>query len=68
MSTVTYTVPNISCAHCVHTIQSELSEVPGVKTVQVDQNTKKVVVSFDSPATDDGLVKILTEIDYPPVH
>lgn len=68
MSTVTYTVPNISCAHCVHTIQSELSEVPGVKTVQVDLNTKKVVVSFDSPVTHESLVKLLTEIDYPPVN
>ncbi len=30
MTTVTYSIPNISCGHCVHTIQSELSELSGV--------------------------------------
>ena len=68
MTTTTYTVPNISCAHCVHTIQTELSEVTGVKNVKADLATKKVVVTFDAPATSETLVKLLTEIDYPPAN
>jgi copper chaperone len=68
MSTVTYTVPNISCKHCVHTIQTELSDLAGVKTVQADLNSKKVVVTFDAPATTDELVKVLTEINYAPAN
>ena len=68
MSTVTYTVPGISCNHCVHTIQNELSEVSGVKSVKADLATKKVVVTFDTPATPESLVKTLTEINYPPAN
>jgi copper chaperone len=68
MSTVTYTIPNISCNHCVHTIQSELSELSGVQSVKADVNTKKVVVTFDAPATLDELVKVLKEIEYPPLN
>jgi copper chaperone CopZ len=68
MNTTTYTVPNISCSHCVHTIQTELGEVTGVKTVKADLATKKVVVTYEAPATNESLVKLLTEIDYPPAN
>jgi copper chaperone len=66
MVTITYTIPNISCNHCVHTIKTELSELAGVKSVQGDVNSKRVVVTFDAPATNEELVKVLQEIDYPP--
>ena len=66
MVTITYTIPNISCSHCVHTIKTELSELAGVKSVQGDVNSKQVVVTFDAPATKEDLVKVLQEIDYPP--
>ncbi len=68
MNTVTYTIPNISCNHCVHTISMELSDLPGVKSVQGDVNSKKVVVIYDAPATPEALVKLLTEIEYPPAN
>jgi copper chaperone len=68
MTTVTYSIPNISCKHCVHTIQTELSDLAGVKGVQADLTTKKVVVTFDAPATTAELVKVLTEINYPPAN
>ncbi len=66
MESKTFVVPNISCGHCVHTIQSEVAEVEGVKTVKADQQTKKVTVHWDSPATWDKIEKVLTEINYPP--
>ena len=34
MTTVKYSIPNISCGHCVHTIQSEVSEIPGVQSTR----------------------------------
>lgn len=68
MTTTTYTVPNISCMHCVHTIKTELGEVTGVKDVKADVTTKKVVVTFDAPATGEALVKLLTAINYPPAN
>jgi copper chaperone CopZ len=66
MSTITYVIPNISCNHCVHTIQTELADLAGVKSVQADAATKKVVVTFEAPATSEAMVKLLTEISYPP--
>ena len=44
MSEVTYTVPGMSCAHCEHAVGSELRQVAGVESVDVDLETKLVVV------------------------
>ena len=66
MTTVTYDVPNISCGHCVHTIKMELSELDGVAKVEASENDQRVVVDFEPPATEDQLVAVLKEINYPP--
>ena len=65
MNTVTLHVPNISCGHCVHTIQSEVKEVAGVQSVQADQQTKNVTVVFDVPADQAAIEAKLVEIEYP---
>ena len=65
MTTVTYTVPNISCSHCIHTIQVELADVAGVKAVKADLATKKVEVAFDAPASEETIKALLAEIEYP---
>lgn len=66
MTRVTYTVPNISCGHCVHTIEMELSELDGVSEVQASNSTRAVSVEFAEPATEEAIVSLLTEINYPP--
>ena len=38
MSTATYNVPDISCDHCKHAIEGEVSQVQGVASVEVDGN------------------------------
>ncbi len=53
MTTVTYSIPNISCGHCVHTIQSEVSELKGVLSVVADQAAREATITFDSPATEE---------------
>lgn len=65
MSTVTYTVPKIHCGHCVHTIKMELSDLAGVTNVSADANTKQVVVSYDTPASEAKIEALLAEINYP---
>jgi len=67
MSTVTYYVPNISCMHCVRTIQNEIGEIPGVAVVEADLNSKNVMIQYDSPVTPEKLEESLVEINYPPV-
>ena len=66
MESKTFTVPNISCEHCVHTIESEVGELPGVKAVKADEQTKIVTVQWDSPANWEKIEKTLEEIEYPP--
>jgi copper chaperone CopZ len=65
MTTVTYSIPNISCGHCVHTIQSEVSELAGVQSVAADQQARKATISFDAPATEEQIKQLLAEINYP---
>jgi copper chaperone len=65
MNIVTYTIPNISCGHCVHTIETELSELAGVKEVHANADTKSVAIVFDLPASEDTIKTLLKEINYP---
>jgi copper chaperone len=65
MSTVTYSVPNISCGHCIHTIQTEVSDLKGVKSVKADLSTKKVEIIYEPPASEEQIKALLAEIDYP---
>lgn len=65
MASVTYSVPNISCGHCVHTIQMELSDLEGVSKIEASQAEKQVTVEFDEPATPEKIKTLLSEINYP---
>jgi len=65
MTTVTYTVPAISCGHCTHTIETEVGALQGVQSVKADEATKKVVITFDTPADETKIKALLSEIDYP---
>jgi copper chaperone len=58
-------VPNISCGHCVSAIESELSEMEGVSSVEADAATKTVIVQWDAPASIERIRATLTEINYP---
>lgn len=44
-STVTFTVPGMTCGHCKQAVTGELTKLAGVSGVEVDLDTKKVVVS-----------------------
>jgi copper chaperone CopZ len=65
MTTVTYTVPAISCGHCTHTIETEVAELQGVQSVKADESSKKVVITFDAPASENVIKALLAEINYP---
>ena len=67
IETKTVTVPNISCGHCVMTIQREVGEVDGVSEVKAEQATKQVTISWDPDATDWVVIEnTMKEINYPP--
>ncbi|MEA3327503.1 MAG: heavy-metal-associated domain-containing protein [Chloroflexota bacterium] len=66
MKSVTFSVPDISCKHCTHTIAMELSDIPGVSKVDTDVQTRLVTVEFQEPATEQILKDTLIAINYPP--
>lgn len=66
MSTsVTYSIPNISCNHCVHTVTMEVSDLEGVQSVVADLDKKNATIVFEPPATETAIKELLAEIDYP---
>ncbi|MCG6892703.1 MAG: heavy-metal-associated domain-containing protein [Desulfobacteraceae bacterium] len=58
-------VPNISCGHCVMSIQNELSEMEGVSQVSGDPDSKTITVAWEAPANIEKIRKTLAEINYP---
>ena len=65
MESKTFTVPNISCGHCTHTVERELGDLAGVQSVTADLDSKQVSVQWDSPATWEQIEALLAEINYP---
>lgn len=65
MENQTFSIPNISCGHCVMSIKNELSELDGVQTVKGDPESKTVFVQWESPATLTMIKEALKEINYP---
>ena len=68
MTTTTFNIPSISCNHCVKTIEFELKEVPGVEEVKADAETKTAEITYTDPASENQIIKVLAEINYPVVR
>ena len=65
MNTITYSIPAIHCMHCTHTIELEVGELEGVKSVKAELDTKNVTIAFDEPANEEKIKALLAEIEYP---
>lgn len=65
MSQLEYSIPKISCGHCVASITSELKEIEGVKQISGDPHTKTITLELEEPATDEQIKTKLEEIGYP---
>ena len=67
MTSKTFKVPNISCGHCVMTIEREVGELEGIVSVKAGADTKMVTVEWNEPpASWEGIQALLQEINYPP--
>lgn len=68
MTEKTVAVPNISCGHCVMTIEREVGELDGVDRVRADVSDRTVTVSWNEGDTSWAEVEArLVEINFPPV-
>ncbi len=61
----TVKIPNISCGHCVRTIESELRDLDHVTSVKADEVSKMVDISWEEPQTWEKIKSLLEEINYP---
>jgi copper chaperone len=63
MSTITYNVPDISCGHCRAAIADEVSQVEGVRAVEVDIAAKTVTVTGE-PLDEIAIVAAIDDAGY----
>ncbi len=56
MTSITLSVPEISCDHCKNSIEGAVGELAGVDKVEVMIDSKTVDVSFDSATDRDAVV------------
>ena len=65
MEKKTFSIPNISCGHCVMAIKNELSELDGINLVAGNPEAKSIDVEWEAPITEDKIKETLKEINYP---
>jgi len=61
--TITYSVPGMHCGHCKTAVEHEVSAVEGVEAVDVDLDTKLVVVTGEG-LSDAALRTAIEEAGY----
>ena len=64
MSTKSYTVTGMTCAHCVASVTEEVQELPGVTGVEVDLASGALAVTSEPPVADDAVREAVREAGY----
>jgi copper chaperone CopZ len=67
MTTATYSVDGMTCAHCVHHVTSEISALPGVSDVQIELvvgGSSPVTVTSDAPLDEAAVAAAVVEAGY----
>jgi copper chaperone len=68
MNTRTYSVKGMTCGHCVRSVTSEVSRIPGVTGVGVDLATGQVTVETTTPIEDTRIHEAVDEAGYEVVN
>jgi len=64
LTTQTYAVTGMTCGHCVNSVSSEVSKVPGVTGVEVDLASGTVTVTSDQPVDHAAVDAAVDEAGY----
>ena len=64
MTTTTYSVTGMTCAHCVASVSSEIQRIPGVTDVRVDLAAGAVTVVAEQPVDDAAVAAAVDEAGY----
>lgn len=61
----TVRIDNISCGHCVATIERELADLEGIVAAKADAATKELRVSWETPTDWATVSELLDDIGFP---
>lgn len=64
MATQTFTVTGMTCGHCEASVREEVSELPGLKDIEVDRSRNFLSVSSDGAIDADAVVAAVEEAGY----
>jgi copper chaperone len=64
MARSSYTVRGMTCGHCVRAVTEEISQVHGVRAVEVDLATGGVTVTSDRALSEPEIRAAVTEAGY----
>ena len=64
MTTRTYTVQGMTCAHCAGAVSREVRKVPGVTDVTVDVGTGMLTVASSDAPSDAAVAAAVDEAGY----
>ena len=62
--TIEFTLPDMTCGHCVKTVNATVQQVDPVAQLKIDLPSHKVAIESDQPSQ--AFVAALTEEGYPP--
>lgn len=63
----TLVAPDISCGHCVATVNQAVGELDGVQQVEASEKSKQVLVTFDPQRVSlEQIRATLDDAGYPP--
>jgi copper chaperone len=62
--TQTWTVTGMTCEHCVASVTEEVSELPGVRAVDVVLTDGTLTVTSDAALADDDVRRAVEEAGY----
>lgn len=66
MQTITLEAPDITCDHCIMSIQKAVNRLPGAKFVSGDAEAKRVTVEYDPSSVQlTAIEQALEEEGYP---
>jgi copper chaperone len=63
-TTSTFQVAGMTCGHCVSSVESEVSAIDGVQTVDVDLASGRLTVTSDTPVDPDAVRSAVEEAGY----
>jgi copper chaperone CopZ len=64
MTTTMYAIKGMTCGHCVSSVNTELSALPGVSDVQVDLTAGTATVVSDQPLDQQAVRSAVDEAGY----